>query len=449
MKLFQKVSTFTFFVSAFFLFHASIAQASIFTDTNCASEFDNGTHNNTVCAGGNMKLDATGLSNGSGVFTSRVFNTQAVLNTFSFLSWASQYPYGKELVDYAQNESGYTTGNISMESNVLLLHLNSNSTWGEGLERQSFVNTATYSTSFAECWTTDTCPVSADGKLSYGYNFDGVNDLLVVSSTSELQLTNAFTVSAWVKQDTAGDSNSDMVVVGKESGSKGYLLRTGGRKVEVSVGDGSSWHTLTASSTFSLGTWHHIAATLENNVLKVYLDGYLDGMADQGSSTVIATSTSLIAIGNSPADSSRAFDGTLDEVAVFNSALTADDILNMYIRGALNVRYQIKICDTSNCSGGYIFTGPNNTGETYYSELLTLSESAPMKSIGQSYNYPYIQYKMYLDTASTTLSPQIESVSIYYNIFSTVPEGMTWAFIGGAMYIIFVMKKKYLQGKEV
>lgn len=435
--------------AVFFLFQISTAEASVFTDTNCLSEFNSGTNSNTACSGGNMQLNATGLSNGSGVFTSRVFNTAAALNTYSYFGWASQYPYLKELVDYAQVETGYTTGNISMESNVFLLHLNSHSTWGEGNERQSFIDTATYSTSFANCWTTSACPVSATGKLSFGFDFDGGNDYLNTSSTEALQLTNAFTLSAWIKQDTQGDSNSDMVVIGKESGSKGYLLRTGGRKVEVSVGDGSSWHTLTASTTFSLGTWHHIAATLENNVLKVYLDGYLNGMSDQGVSTVIATSTSNIFIGNSPVDLTRSFDGTLDEVAIFNTALTDEDILNMYIRGALSVRYQVKICDTSNCSGGYIFTGPDNTGDTYYSELLSLSSSAPLKSIGQSYNYPYIQYKMYLDTASTTLSPQIESVSLYYNIFSTVPEGMTIACIGGALYIGFVLKKKYLRSQEV
>ena len=75
------------------------------------------------------------------------------------------------------------------------------------------------------------------------------------------------------------------------------------------------------------GNWHHLVVTYDQSNLKVYIDGNLEATPSLPSSNY-ATSSGLT-IG-SWSDNNRYFDGSIDEVAVFNTALSADKIQQIY-----------------------------------------------------------------------------------------------------------------------
>src|SRR5690606_2439813 len=61
------------------------------------------------------------------------------------------------------------------------------------------------------------------------------------------------------------------------------------------------------------------------------------------------------------------FDGVIDEFTIWNKALSATEVRNLYARGAANVKYQVRSCNDAACSGES-FVGPDNTSGTFFDE---------------------------------------------------------------------------------
>ena len=72
--------------------------------------------------------------------------------------------------------------------------------------------------------------------------------------------------------------------------------------------------------------WHHLAAIYDGNTIKIYLDGNL--MASEETSGNLHAASSDIYIGNQATEND--FEGTIDEVKIYNSALTIDEINQIY-----------------------------------------------------------------------------------------------------------------------
>ena len=73
--------------------------------------------------------------------------------------------------------------------------------------------------------------------------------------------------------------------------------------------------------------WHHIVATYDNATAKVYIDGVLK--ASTNSNVQLTANTQPLPIGRTT-DNLRIFGGTLDEVAVYRTALSAARIQAHY-----------------------------------------------------------------------------------------------------------------------
>jgi len=83
----------------------------------------------------------------------------------------------------------------------------------------------------------------------------------------------------------------------------------------------------------------------------------------------------------------------------------------MYKRGALSLKYQVRFCAQSNCSDG-TFIGPDGTANTYYSESTNTGNSTPSLSLSNVSNNRYFQYKAFLDTTDSALTPELKSATI-------------------------------------
>ncbi|MBI3987406.1 MAG: hypothetical protein HY343_10825, partial [Lentisphaerae bacterium] len=80
---------------------------------------------------------------------------------------------------------------------------------------------------------------------------------------------------------------------------------------------------LTASNAVSTGAWHHLVGTVDNGTTCLYVDGVL---AATGATAVASvTNSAALRIGDM-------FNGALDELAIYNRALTADEVRDRYLR---------------------------------------------------------------------------------------------------------------------
>ena len=180
----------------------------------------------------------------------------------------------------------------------------------------------------------------ASGKYGRGVSFDGGDSIAVPDTTaSKLDLTNGMTIEAWVY---ATSMNGWESVAYKERGGAGtgllsYALyaHDGGTStppagyVRTSSG-GPDRGIQGGTARLPLNTWTHIAVTYTSaagagSTLKFYIDGALVSTTT-GANQNILQGNQPLRIGNSNASISEGFNGMIDEVRIYNRALSAAEI---------------------------------------------------------------------------------------------------------------------------
>jgi hypothetical protein len=169
-------------------------------------------------------------------------------------------------------------------------------------------------------WTTTTAGAASSGALS----FDGTDDYVSVPDDNSLDLTAALTVEVWIKP-TADQTNASVNIIDKDS-ITGYRLQFEKTTniIEFSVGNGTQQRFWSANGSITPGSWHHVAMTLSGGTLR----GYINSI-EVGSLTGIGAITANgidLAIGAYRDGNAEFFKGVIDDVRIYDRALTADEI---------------------------------------------------------------------------------------------------------------------------
>lgn len=147
-------------------------------------------------------------------------------------------------------------------------------------------------------------------------DFDGRNDY--GQSTSILGgLANA-SLMAWINLNPA--FSTEGVIVGQD---KFQIRITAARKLEAVVNGIAT----TLATALNVSQWYNVATVYDGNNLKLYLNGAL--VATQAASGSIAADASLLTLGKNPIANTKYFKGKIDEVRVFNAALTDSHLQRM------------------------------------------------------------------------------------------------------------------------
>lgn len=167
---------------------------------------------------------------------------------------------------------------------------------------------------------------SDSGKFSWGTVFDGSGDYVTTTNNSYFAPSSAITISGWYRTTALGNSR----IMSRGSTSDGYeliLLNSG--SIECNMGINSTEHDV-ASANFvpNDGQWHHVACTYDGKVLLLYIDGVLQADRDQTAGTISYISR-VLSFGISAA---LAFPitGNLDEMRIYNRALSPDEVSQLY-----------------------------------------------------------------------------------------------------------------------
>lgn len=159
------------------------------------------------------------------------------------------------------------------------------------------------------------------GTCRYGI-FNGTNSgHLRVEDNSLLDFQNQLTVGAWIYPTALPASGGLKTIVSKDQNFEFHLNPSG--DIFWWWGGGSRQLT-TSGLNLSLNAWHHIAITYTVGEQKIYVDG-TQRAATNFTSTMTLNNDPLL-IGTDINFDSRNFSGRLDEVNIFNTALTAAQI---------------------------------------------------------------------------------------------------------------------------
>ena len=151
-----------------------------------------------------------------------------------------------------------------------------------------------------------------------------------VGNASGLSKSNNFTIELWIKRSRNATTQA---VLGKPltttTKSENYAIWLDtANKVRFEVGNGTTSKTVTSSVALDTN-WHYVVATFASGALKLYVDNNAAVTASASFSTT-GTNTSALNIGLSGTSD---FNGSLDEIAIYGSALTATQILDHYTKG--------------------------------------------------------------------------------------------------------------------
>jgi hypothetical protein len=157
------------------------------------------------------------------------------------------------------------------------------------------------------------------------YHFNG-NNYIGVADSDSLDLESALTIAAWIRPDR--EDGGWMVVQKKdpEHGGGVYNFDIQPGRVSCSLriaGGGSSTEIATGTTPIAVGEWQHIAATWDGETIRVYYNGQLEG--EQPFPHALATSDGELWIGRYYS----AFDGDIDEVRIYNRALSAAELTDI------------------------------------------------------------------------------------------------------------------------
>src|SRR3989338_9733136 len=164
------------------------------------------------------------------------------------------------------------------------------------------------------------------GKIGQGLKFDGVNDYVKISS--DIIGTTALTITAWIKPTASTLSvgtgrivTNGNVTIFKLASSNRLSFTSNSSNVAVSA---------TNALSGTANTWQFISVTRnESGTANIYLNGTLTGTANQNSGSPIVGTD--FEIGAQLAASF--FDGSIDDVRVYNRALSPTEVQRLYQLG--------------------------------------------------------------------------------------------------------------------
>ncbi len=209
---------------------------------------------------------------------------------------------------------------------------------------------------------TGTTPVV--GKLGQAFKFSGDAARYVsVPSSASLNPSQALSVATWVKTtDGAG------ILVNKDDGGANRqfsLLSNGG--VAFYVFQTAGIFTNTAVTSILDGKWHLVVGTVDVNSdgkARIYTDGVL---RDTGSVAItsIGTTTLAATIGDRPTNAFP-LSGTIDDVRIYNRALSPAEIMELYAMGGgkINKTDTTRPAIKNGLVGHWTFDGADVTAST-------------------------------------------------------------------------------------
>lgn len=167
---------------------------------------------------------------------------------------------------------------------------------------------------------------TSTGKYGGALTFDGVNDFVNVPDANSLDLTTGMTLSAWVRPTTLGNWRQ-VLLKERPNGLTYGLYGTGGTgnrpNSTISVGGVDREVNAPAASALTVNTWAHLAVTYDGTTMRIYVNG--TQVATRAQTGAMATSSNALKIGGN-AIWGEWYAGQVDEVRVFNRALTAVEI---------------------------------------------------------------------------------------------------------------------------
>jgi uncharacterized protein (TIGR02145 family) len=173
------------------------------------------------------------------------------------------------------------------------------------------------------------------GNTNAAFQFNGINSVINVPSSQSLNIEDNLTISAWIYRDNS-ESNDGEGIFGPSNflpDSPGFYFRIIDKKVDLGLS--SPYTEGFSNQEISGDNWYHIVGTYNNNDINIYVNGLLDNSTFVGSENLDQwVSSGDLTIGKEAYQGApeiyHQFNGSLDDIGIWNRALTPEEVQELY-----------------------------------------------------------------------------------------------------------------------
>lgn len=291
------------------------------------------------------------------------------------------------------------------------------------------------------------------GNADSAYDFNGVNNKIVTSNAT-FQLNGEFTISTWINLNSLSVLNYDATVVSQNvstaNGSRkffcGYRRQANNKGMALYIYDASNIQYDNASVDWNpqVNKWYHVVWIFKPGVsVSIYIDGQLQYQNTVGVPTTINSSGNVpLSFGYGTDDYNNPFNGKIDDIGIWNRALTLDEINNLY---NANICYQsITVTDTLIINTGVLSYNP-----VTYNSTVTIYPNPAKDHItidcGTLANVTGYQIKIYNELGQEVFSGAMNTQQYFVPLNTWTGQGLYFVKIFDASSNILSTKKIILE----
>lgn len=167
-----------------------------------------------------------------------------------------------------------------------------------------------------------------DGKYGNAIEFNGGDAYVDLGNGDSLNIIgDQITLEAWIKADT--EFSDYEVIVSKYGGGETYAYQMWIATHKGKAATLSVWPSIPTTHVFGTNDivddeWHHVCGTYDGSKARIFVDGVLDNEIDAQGNIMLCPDNAMI--GRAARWNDRHFKGIIDEVAIYNRALTGAEI---------------------------------------------------------------------------------------------------------------------------
>jgi Concanavalin A-like lectin/glucanases superfamily len=258
------------------------------------------------------------------------------------------------------------------------------------------------------------------GNPNSAYSFNGASDYIDIGSSGLFNFTSGMTFAVWINPAALPVKRSFIIDKWVNSVEDKHLYFLPDSRLEFylhncfNVGGDFNLQGVSSVNPIALNQWTFIVATYDGTSINLYLNGNLNA-SETVSQNCVSNSTGSMYFGFNPdrawTQEGVAFDGMIDDVRIYNRALSESEIQSLYnetsnmcsqadLDAAYNAGKQACIADPASC-GIPVGTGGNQCG-TVTTDFLTPTVHFPCLNIGGT-NY-WLDLGIYSTTPTLLLN---------------------------------------------